>query len=247
MINTLAKNHLSSFSLGSNAQQRAAMTGDTEMRLVDGEPSHVNPVEASTIDAFGKKGEDMVKERGSGTINPYTGNREYVDPLTLGMAAVSFVGSWGAHEQDKKAAGVQLDLIRDSLDVINQSRGSLKEGYEAKKKAVSAEADIGMNKVQTATGKSRDELREGYETMIQQSGLATSGTAETKMSTTWKNISNAYLSAKDDLWAQIGAKMGDIEGWFESETGRLDADERRLRAERELHLAKSESKFLGIF
>ena len=51
--------------------------GDTELRYVDGELSHVNPREALIIDKFGAKGEDIVKKIGSGTINPETGLREY--------------------------------------------------------------------------------------------------------------------------------------------------------------------------
>ena len=51
--------------------------GDSELREVDGEISHVNPVEANLIDLLGKNGEEIVKEIGSGTINPETGLDEY--------------------------------------------------------------------------------------------------------------------------------------------------------------------------
>ena len=52
--------------------------GDSEIRYVDGKPSHVNPLEASLIDSYGKSGEKFVKEIGAGTTNPYTGLKEYV-------------------------------------------------------------------------------------------------------------------------------------------------------------------------
>jgi hypothetical protein len=51
--------------------------GDSEIRYVDGEPSHVNPLEASLIDSYGKSGEEFVQQVGSGTTNPYTGLKEY--------------------------------------------------------------------------------------------------------------------------------------------------------------------------
>jgi len=51
--------------------------GDTKLRNVDGELSHVNADEAAAIDMYGSVGENVVKAVGSGTINPDTGLREY--------------------------------------------------------------------------------------------------------------------------------------------------------------------------
>ena len=51
--------------------------GDTKIRNVDGEPSHVNDIEAHWIDKFGPLGELATKAVGSGTTNPKTGKKEY--------------------------------------------------------------------------------------------------------------------------------------------------------------------------
>ncbi len=51
--------------------------GDTEMRPVDGKLSHVNPTEAEIIDRYGPIGQLIVKDIGSGTVNPHTGHNEY--------------------------------------------------------------------------------------------------------------------------------------------------------------------------
>ena len=51
--------------------------GDTKIRNVDGEPSHVNSYEAYLIDTYKSDGEREVKRIGSGTINPATGMKEY--------------------------------------------------------------------------------------------------------------------------------------------------------------------------
>ena len=51
--------------------------GDSELRKVNGEMSHVNKKEAALIDKYGQKAELLVKSVGSGTINPDTGLREY--------------------------------------------------------------------------------------------------------------------------------------------------------------------------
>tara|TARA_R110000824_G_scaffold74092_3_gene188578 strand:+ start:11066 stop:11857 length:792 start_codon:yes stop_codon:yes gene_type:complete len=69
--------------------------GDSEIRNVKGEPSHVNPLEALIIDMQGKKGENIVSNMGSGTINPKTGMREYViDPFTIGVMLLHAVAAW---------------------------------------------------------------------------------------------------------------------------------------------------------
>jgi len=51
--------------------------GDTEIRQVHGEISHVNAFEAYLIDKYGTLGEDITAIVGSGTINPRTGLREH--------------------------------------------------------------------------------------------------------------------------------------------------------------------------
>ena len=51
--------------------------GDTQIRNVNGEKSHVNSIEAALIDRYGKRGEDLVQKIGAGTINPKTGLKEH--------------------------------------------------------------------------------------------------------------------------------------------------------------------------
>tara|TARA_Y100001934_G_C12202409_1_gene701897 strand:- start:62 stop:808 length:747 start_codon:yes stop_codon:yes gene_type:complete len=50
--------------------------GDSELRMIQGTPQHVNKFEADIIDEFGKQGEDFVDSIGSGTTNPETGLEE---------------------------------------------------------------------------------------------------------------------------------------------------------------------------
>ena len=53
--------------------------GDTHIRDIYGIKSHVNKLEADIIDSYGFLGEVIVKETGSGTINPLTGMPEYTN------------------------------------------------------------------------------------------------------------------------------------------------------------------------
>ena len=52
--------------------------GDTMIREIDNAPAHVNAYEAYLLDNYGVTGEEIVKDIGSGTINPETGLKEYV-------------------------------------------------------------------------------------------------------------------------------------------------------------------------
>ena len=51
--------------------------GDTDLRVVSNQLSHVNPGEAQAIDKYGRAGEIAVQNMGAGTINPITGLPEY--------------------------------------------------------------------------------------------------------------------------------------------------------------------------
>ena len=61
--------------------------GDTELRKVDGRLSHVNREEADIIDLWMTRGEQLVQDLGSGTINPLTGLPEYSWLSSIGKKA----------------------------------------------------------------------------------------------------------------------------------------------------------------
>jgi hypothetical protein len=79
--------------------------GDTELRNVDGQTSHVDSVEASVIDALGPMGEAWVKQVGSGTINPNTGLKEY------GRTWRPKDGKWGWFGQTKASKRRDWDAV----------------------------------------------------------------------------------------------------------------------------------------
>ena len=73
---------------------RKGRRGDSELRRVGGEVSHVNTTEANAIDMLGPMGEAWVQSVGSGTTNPKTGLKEY------GTWRPS-QGKWGVFGQTK--------------------------------------------------------------------------------------------------------------------------------------------------
>ena len=96
--------------------------GDTELRIVDGQPSHVNVSEARDIDLLGQYGEMTTQLLGSGTANPFTGLPEYwslksawnkhVKPMgkMKGWQALGYVGTGGMVDISGQGAGTMANL-----------------------------------------------------------------------------------------------------------------------------------------
>jgi len=115
--------------------------GDSMIREVKGEDSHVNPYEAYLIDSYGKSGEELTELFGSGTTNPETGMPEY---YSGGLGKAGGLMSAGAGLLTGGAAattgailgplGIGLmaaDWIAGAADKAKQSReqiGKLNEG-----------------------------------------------------------------------------------------------------------------------
>lgn len=231
-MNTIADNHFSQASLGRG--------GDNMFRQVDGEMSHVNPVEASIIDAFGKLGEDEVKKRGSGTINPYTGNKEYfVDPLSLGMAAVSVHSSMQGVKEGRDQARDQLKFLGQQEEELLKSKDELGKTREAKTDVAYSE----FHQNASLVGESTSEAQRGLDEAAERTGLKTSKSVSGGKRDLWKK----FERAETGMYSNLGKAMGEVEGWFEAETGRIDADMKRIEAEKKVQSSLASKKFMGIF
>jgi len=239
MYNSIANNHFSQAALGRG--------GDSMFRLVDGEMSHVNPVEASMIDAFGEKGEEAVKERGSGGINPYTGKREYFDPITGLMFGLSLYQGLKSTDMQRESAGVQKDLVNRQLGELDKTKGQLGQAKQSRQQLAQAEFGQGLEAMSAKTGMDREDIMKNYEQTMQKSGLRTAAGAEESKSQMWDRVSASQKRGQEGLFGQLGAKMGDIEGWYEGETSRIKAEEDKLRQEQRVLKQQEEQKFLGIF
>tara|TARA_A100001201_G_C4078965_1_gene198301 strand:+ start:482 stop:1165 length:684 start_codon:yes stop_codon:yes gene_type:complete len=116
-----------------NHLKRKGRYGDTELRYVDGELAHVNKEEANILDNYGLEGEKVVKEYGSGTINPETGLKEYVDPATAfaigkgifdaGASVYSFFKGRDVNRRTKSVLDSQTQVLRSSLADIGEAEG----------------------------------------------------------------------------------------------------------------------------
>tara|TARA_B100001939_G_C16851732_1_gene577786 strand:+ start:302 stop:985 length:684 start_codon:yes stop_codon:yes gene_type:complete len=107
--------------------------GDTELRYVDGELAHVNKQEADILDKYGLDGEEVVKEYGSGTINPETGLKEYVDPITLltgaklafdvGSSIFGFFKGRDINRRVRSGIESQQQLLRSAINDVGEAEG----------------------------------------------------------------------------------------------------------------------------
>ena len=107
--------------------------GDTELRYVDGELAHVNKDEASILDKYGLDAEEVVKEYGSGTINPETGLKEYNPALAfltagklafdVGSSVYSFFKGRDINRRVKSGIDSQQQLLRSAINDVGQAEG----------------------------------------------------------------------------------------------------------------------------
>tara|TARA_R110002020_G_scaffold298862_4_gene514681 strand:- start:2122 stop:3297 length:1176 start_codon:yes stop_codon:yes gene_type:complete len=139
--------------------------GDSELRKVDGEVSHVNPIEANLIDSLGKNGEEIVKEIGSGTINPETGLDEYFFKKLRRSKAGKWwnrnIGKYGAGGWLSGGAAEKADALRGQAGgVVSGGLADLHlygESYLEGGGILEQEKD---SKISALGGTSRDQLGE---------------------------------------------------------------------------------------
>jgi hypothetical protein len=239
MKNSIANNHLSKASLGRG--------GDSMYRLVDGEMAHVNPVEASMIDAFGKKGEETVKERGSGTINPYTGNKEYFDPITAAMFGLSLYQGWKSTDMQRDSASAQKSLINKQMSELDKTEAGLEKTKGSRQQLAKAEFGQSLEHESAKTGETVQQMKENYAQTMQKSGGLVTSSAEGGRKKMWDRVTSAFTRGTENLMGQLGAKMGDIEGWYEGETSRIKAERSKLQSEQRVLSQQENQKFLGLF
>jgi len=183
--------------------------GDTTLRKVDGQISHVNEIEANIIDKYGKSGEDLVKSIGSGTVNSETGLKEY-SWLTAAIG-------WAGHRLGLGNA-FETKGFRERQRVGKQSKRIAKEGLEAlletSKRDLGAEGSIAQGRnqqlesIQTEISGQSEQLADQTEQLISSGGFATSGNAQNAMQTALQNqIQGANLKQQ-----QIDQEAADASG-----------------------------------
>ena len=154
--------------------------GDTKIRIVDNEPAHVNALEASLIDSYGKAGEEFTKAVGSGTINPITGKKEYFDPITLiAVGSMAYKGWQNMQGRKDRASG-----RRAAQQQYAEQKGRAEADLRSRTKMIEHTYKSGMEKAKSAWDFAGKTLDIGLEKAI-------TG-AETALTAVGKGIGTAY-------------------------------------------------------
>ena len=104
----------------------AGIFGDTFVRSVNGEESHVNPMEANLIDNLGPLGEAMTMSMGSGTRNPNDGAPQYFIeylPSLIGMGYSAYQNNKAAKASDASLAGKMANWKSNIDQLESQADG----------------------------------------------------------------------------------------------------------------------------
>jgi len=238
---TLADNHLSS--LASKGRY-----GDTDIaRTSEGELWHVNPAEKALMGMMGKEGEKMVDAVGSGTTNPETGLEEkwVTAALAAGQFALSTYSAISGQSAEKDQARVEQKYINDQLTALDAQENVLGQGYSSKVNANMAEYGMGVEDLSAQTGIAKEDLNEQTNKAIEKSGLVTSAGVQDKKSLMWDRISGAFGRGKKSLMASLGSKMGEVEGWYESQKATISANRATLTQQLNFAKKREESGWFG--
>ena len=219
--------------------------GDTEMRMVNGEMSHVNSEEATIIDMYGSQGEKLVEAMGSGTINPYTGKKEYFDPLTLmAIAAVSTAGV-GMLKQGYEGklsmnkAKIDKQIGQDTIEEVDASKILLEEDRDAQKELGFAGHEEEMGGLSATVGQQLNKVIGDMDIRRGKSNLVTSS-IDDAADRARGILSKDFTRKSNTLWGNLQEKMSGIDRWFAGEEGKLDLQSKQAQAQ--IDIAKEQEK-----
>ena len=169
--------------------------GDTMSKKIDGDIAHVNAVEYEMSPEY-------IKEHGSGTINPITGKREYFDPISLTMAAVSlgsmaYKGFQNVSGRDDRSAG-----LRAADEQYALKKGRLDKDIRDKNIYIDHTYQSGMEKAKSAWDFAGKTLDIGTEKTIA-SGAIT-------VTHSFHSVDTEGDAGTDDLDTINGGKLGQL-------------------------------------
>ena len=177
--------------------------------------------------------------------NPETGLPEAWIFAAASLATSLYQGA-KATEMGRDNAGTQLSLMRSQKENLKDQKESLGQTVGAQKQAASAQFEQNLEQLSMKTGTDKEDILEGYDKTMQQSGLTSSSAAEGKEKL-WNRVNQTFSTAQDSLLNDFSKMVGDAEGYMESETARIESEEKRLAAEENILKRQSNERFLGIW
>ena len=169
--------------------------------------------------------------------------------IAVGISAASFLSgaasSESAAKSSRKQARIKSDYLTQQMAKADESLAALEPVKESKLKVAEASYLQDIGDLSAQTGQSKEDLQGQFQSMIQKSGLATSGSANVKASQMWKRIGSSFGRGQQGLMGRLGEKMGAVEEWYESEKARVGSEKIRMEHEKKLADAEGSSKTVG--
>ena len=163
--------------------------------------------------------------------------------IAAGIAATSFVVGQSqqksARKSERKQSRMEYDYLGQQLSELEKSESQLEPVYESKLGVAQQQYQHDIAGLSAETGQSKEDLQQQFQSMIQKSGLATSGSANVKSSQMWKRIGSSFQRGQQGLMGRLGEKMGAVEEWYESEKSRLNSERMRMESQKKQADAKA--------
>ena len=152
--------------------------------------------------------------------------------IAVGISAASFLSGaargGSQAKSERKQASIQSNYLTQQLAELDKSEAQLNPVYESKQKVAEEQYREGIAGLSAETGQSKEDLQQQFQSMVQKSGMATSGSANQKSSQMWRRIGSSFERGKSGLMGRLGEKMGAVEEWYESEKARLNSERMRM-------------------
>ena len=202
--------------------------GDSELRFVDGELSHVNPSEAKSIDMYGSQGENLVKAVGSGTVNPDTGLNEYwlqyLPAILSGVSwAVGSLSESSAGATQEKQANIQADQAQDTKINLHNQISQTKTQWEAEKEVGRADYLTVSDQLSDKTVETYKTFKSDAETKMGKQNLVY-GTAQKVFEDRAEDLTDKITKSRSNLWENHQRKMSDIDVTYEGQVLGLESE-----------------------
>jgi len=169
--------------------------------------------------------------------------------IAVGLSAASFVsgfaGKESAAKSSRKQARIKSDYLTQQMAKADESLAALEPVKQSKLEVAQASYLQDIGDLSAQTGQSKEDLQQQFSSMIQKSGLATSGSANVKASQMWKRIGSSFGRGQQGLMGRLGEKMGAVEEWYESEKSRLGSEKMRMEHQKRLADQEGGTKTFG--
>ena len=167
----------------------------------------------------------------------------------VALAGASFVSGVGASESaaksERKQARIKSNYLGQQMAKLDESLAGLEPLKQSKLDVAQASYMQDIGDLSAQTGQSKEDLQGQFQSMIQKSGLATSGSANVKASQMWKRIGSSFGRGQQGLMGRLGEKMGAVEEWYESEKARVGSEKSRMQHEKKLADVQGGTKTFG--